>query len=251
MPIPDENPDDSSHSVGIDAVTNEIVENEPRVREEIVEKLQGEATATDPVSAPSESPATPTNTSRQTVDSFNPEIHETNGDGTPRLTKDGKYRRKRGRKGASNPQATVIDPPTPKPSVDYRGLAAFLCTVGFSATEKALGEHWKPLPEERQQIESATAKYAESQGWDDLPPGIVLLIAVGMYAMPRIPHPETKARLSRIGQSLGIIKVKPVSPTQSTYAVMKENGIHMPNGEIRKPPFVPENTDPLSQFNKG
>jgi hypothetical protein len=194
------------------------VSSEPTVREEIVSKLEtesqteptaegvpapvptaatGSASAVDLFGAPSapSSPAPSSGTDRV----FDPAIHC----GMDKKNRDGTYRRKPGRK----PQAEVAAANRAK--VDYRGMADFLSTLLFNSTQSALGKEWEPSQSEREQINKYAALYMESQGYDDIPPGIALCLAVGMYAVPRFAMPETKARLRSFGENVGLVKRKP------------------------------------------
>jgi hypothetical protein len=62
----------------------------------------------------------------------------------------------------------------------------------------ALGSEWKPTPEEMNELTKSFTIYCRSKNFPDLPPGIVLLGAVAMYALPRLSMPETKSRLQAI-----------------------------------------------------
>ena len=96
-------------------------------------------------------------------------------------------KRKRGRpKGSRN--VTTTEPAAPPKPVDRASLVRSVESV-FAVTAAALsaglGEHWQPAAEEKIMIAESGADYMISQGWGDFPPGVVLILALSMYALPR------------------------------------------------------------------
>lgn len=198
-----------------------VVDAEPSPREDVINAINSKTVEPDnTANGGNESNYGANPIGNQSGDIFNPAIHESNPDGTPRLTADGKYRKKRGRKSGTNnssnakpasgnPNTTNATDGNPQTSVDYTGMAAMICTVTFGTLSMALGEHWKPSQAEADQIQQQTAKVMEHYGMSDIPPVVGLCIVVGIYAIPRALHPETKKHL----QQLGVIAPdrKPVS----------------------------------------
>ncbi len=217
----------SGESVSASALVSDTVENAPGVREEIVSELQKPI---PDMPGQSTMPFAEGNSNGQYVNTagnasvsperFDPTIHEVDATGNPRLTVDGKFRRKRGRRsgssvssGGSNPATGGISGATHNPA-NVRATAVFFCGIMFGGLEATLGKQWEPAREERESIETATAVYCEANNIGDLPPGIMLAVAVGAYAIPRMFHPETKERLTMLGISLGFVKPKPVPPPE-------------------------------------
>ncbi len=58
-------------------------------------------------------------------------------------------------------------------------------------------DEWKPTESEHRTLTSATARFMESRNLDDLPPGVALVIAAALYAIPRMVAKEkTRGKLS-------------------------------------------------------
>jgi len=130
-----------------------------------------------------DSQATPASVTDTAGAVFNPAIHEAMPDGTPRKTIGGKFRRKRGG-GGLRPSAPVV-------SLDVaKEAATSICDFLFVTCKGVFGEHWEPSPGERAQIHTAATRCAIAWGLD-LPPGLALTIAVGVYALPRAFDPRT------------------------------------------------------------
>lgn len=144
---------------------------------------------------------------------FDPSIHATDSKtGEPSLTKNGKLRRRPGRKSGSGQgtQSTLGKPSQPlgadqsKPDsiAQARATGTFaagaLITLGMALG----GEEWKPVKtaekDERAFLESAFGDYFVAKGMTDIPPGIALTIAIGAYVGPRLTMPRTQSRMERL-----------------------------------------------------
>lgn len=220
----------------------DIVEHEPKVREEIIANLQSDSRKNDEVSTNGDavSPADssdlfggntnaetatgPTPTPMGSGETFDPSIHEVNADGTPRLTKDGKPRRKRGRKGSGNAGGSRSSvsgdgstvPPVGTVTVDYNNLATITCNLFFTGTTSFLGKAWEPSQAEVVSIHSSTKRFLEHYQIEDIPPGLALVLAVGVYAIPRLNDDETKRNIRRYARSLGFNVGIPEPTTNQT-----------------------------------
>lgn len=98
------------------------------------------------------------------------------------------------------PQKRGRKPKPVGPPVDYGKLANVMFDMGVGLLTTGFGPEWQPEnPDERQMIIDPLATYLESQGFTDLPPGVVLSIVVIAYSAKRIHHPNTKAKLVKIG----------------------------------------------------
>ena len=147
---------------------------------------------------------------------FDPSIHASNKDGTPKFKADGSFALKRGRKpgGAisdplpatgANPEATAqspsnIDTSKPEaPKVDYTGLGKVYAGLFIGAGVGLIGAEWNPVDaDERKRLETAFSMYTKSTNAVDLPPGWALLFALGIYSANRLPHPNTQSKLSKL-----------------------------------------------------
>ena len=58
-------------------------------------------------------------------------------------------------------------------------------------------DEWKPTEAEHKTLTGATARYMESRNLDDLPPGVALVIAAALYAIPRlVAREKTRGKMS-------------------------------------------------------
>lgn len=138
--------------------------------------------------------------------SFNPDLHEVDADGNPRLTTSGKLRRKRGNKSGSkiNGENEPLNIPG-KPGAVSPSLEAAKATAGaiFTLGTTIGGDEWQPINDpqsgtnEYANMVDVWNEYYKSKGVKDIPPGIALSIAVIGYVTPRLFMPKTKSRLSR------------------------------------------------------
>lgn len=162
----------------------------------------------------------------KTYDGFDPSIHATNKDGTPKFRADGKtFALKRGRKpgdhipsplpdavsGDVAQSASNIDMSKPSaapvpPKVDYTGLGKVYAGLFVSAGVGLIGEEWAPQDnDERKNLETAFAMYAKSTNAVDLPPGWALVFALGIYSAKRLPHPNTRGKLEKLKDKAKLI----------------------------------------------
>lgn len=126
---------------------------------------------------------------------FDPSIHVTNEDGSPKLTKHGRFRHRPGRKSGSS--STDNDAPERDPNLTLAAETA--ATLYIQSGVLLFGHEWLPNPEkmEREQLVAAFEAYFEAKGVIDIPPGVALAIALFGYAAPRLYMPETQTRLQR------------------------------------------------------
>lgn len=155
---------------------------------------------------------------------FDPAIHATNADGTPKLTANGKLRKRPGRKsgdsvGVSSKSRLGGIPGASAPVTSAEGITheqrAQARAAGVSAANALItlgvalgGDEWQPIVnheqgiDERAQLENAFGAYFEAKGLRDIPPGVALTIAVGAYALPRFTRPKTQKRVSTLKEKL-------------------------------------------------
>lgn len=139
---------------------------------------------------------------------FDPAVHATNPDGSPRMKKGGGYAMKRGRKSgdpaaATAPRTSTISSANPSDEVrignDQAALMLAGMTVGVCTT--LLGTEWMvTAATEKKGLVDATRAYLDATGGMDMSPGTALVLSWGgAYAFPRLALPETQSRLARFG----------------------------------------------------
>lgn len=127
-------------------------------------------------------------------ESFNPEIHCVNPDGSPKLTPTGKFRRKRGKKNAS-PTPSLVD-------VDHSRMAnakaaaqvSIACT--FVAGQIAFGPEGAPQDNEPAEMEAAyTQFYYLSEKPVQIPPWLPVVMVTAVYAAKRMAQEKPRSRV--------------------------------------------------------
>lgn len=157
---------------------------------------------------------------------FNPAIHAVNADGSPRKTVGGAYALKRGKKSAN--AATGAAGTTSANPAHSKGIVVPGTAAGMSAKEQASrtggaqaanlflmcavaigGDEWHPRKDdkigldEKVMLETVFGDYFAAKQWEDLPPGLALIAAVGMFSMQRFAMPKTQTRLQKLRGWMG------------------------------------------------
>lgn len=215
----------------LESLTDELTENAPTVNETIVSSVLsenntenssgegvGESVSPTPV-ASNPAPSTPIGPKDASGEVFNPALHCTMEDGvTPRYTAKGNFRRRRGAANTSS-----VSPATTAQMVDYGATGQMLAGLFFGLTTGTLGPDWEPSNDERTQITQATIRYCEANAVEDLPPNIALVLAVSIYAIPRINLPSTKERFALL------LGRKPKNKPNNAYNNTGDDGIRENN----------------------
>lgn len=154
---------------------------------------------------------------------FDPAIHATNPDGSPRLKVDGTYARKRGRGGRKSgddsgsadlftnvsretmadvpretPQTDPAQPsPTAAPTVTSQQTATMLVLASTTVLARLIGPEWAAEKDELKSLTTATKIYFDSKGGVQMSPELGLFLAVSMYAVPRAAHENTRSKLGK------------------------------------------------------
>lgn len=120
--------------------------------------------------------------------SFDAGLHCVNEDGTPTLTKTGKFRKKKG---------GVVS--GPQPNVQMAFSASLATVYAIEMLGSAIGgDEWKPENAEHEMMVAAWQDYYAVSGMSGPPPFLGIIIATGCYALPRLTKPVTVSRLGRM-----------------------------------------------------
>jgi hypothetical protein len=160
---------------------------------------------------------------------FDPDKHVVDDNGHPKLTGKGKLRKKRGRKAGSlattNAAQTaqkVAVSEKEKFRVVGAGAANALISVGLMLG----GEDFAPIQnqhiDEKANLESAFAQWAETQDVDDIPPNLALTIVLGSYFLPRMTMPKQVSKLRLMKEWFKMKFFKRPKVAKSTFDPNKE-----------------------------
>lgn len=152
------------------------------------------------------------------LEDFDPTRHAVDKNGSPILTRAGAFAKKRGRKSMADSAPALsasavgnVPQTTNAPSIDgakvgtpalqaakLNAAAAMSTNLLFNIAVNFFGPEWEPQKDEPKMINTAFRDYYEANGYVDLPPGAALVLAIGIYALPRFKHENTRGKLSRI-----------------------------------------------------
>lgn len=205
MSVPGEAAKDSPDITA--SIVGEHIEREPLVDDELADRIvarldetdgtdpegaveqgEGNAPPTSPAPAPSGGPTD----SEGTV--FNPRIHYLDENGKPKKTATGKFRKRR----KDSPMPTETSQTQAAGLPDPKQSAELVISVGESVAVASLGELWTMKEPEKAFLGASLERYFAASGTPDVPPGWLLIAAIGLYALPRIMHPETQARIGKL-----------------------------------------------------
>lgn len=199
---------------------------DPEAQEKIDEKSEPETAGE--IFVPRETPhdlSAHVQQSAQTYLNFDPTIHATNADGSPKYKADGSYALKRGRK-AGGQNSTLQSPAQEKvpdalpgvgtgasdtpaeavKKVDFNQLGKVYAGLFFGATASVIGPEWLPADnDEKKRVETAFSVWAKANDASDLPPGWALVITLGMYSVARLQHQNTKSKFDKLKEKAFLI----------------------------------------------
>lgn len=150
----------------------------------------------------------------KSYEGFDPQIHASGADGSPVYRADGSFAKKRGRKaGKGEPLpspgevlnrqqvAPLAPPPEPeKPRLPPEAAARMMTNVLINSCVMIFGKEWEPEDKnESDGLKNAFKDYFDASGSPDIPPGFILVAALGTYAAPRIRHENTMSKIRNIG----------------------------------------------------
>lgn len=128
---------------------------------------------------------------------FNPSIHSTNKAGEPSLTSTGKFRMKKRPKPG---ELTESD-------IERKTVAAMSANIFIGVGVSIFGDEWKPEitkdMNEAENLTNAFDVYYAAAGVVNLPPSVILISALGMYSIKRIPKTSTKTKLKTLRFYIG------------------------------------------------
>lgn len=141
---------------------------------------------------------------------FDPSVHASNPDGTPKLRGDGTYQKKRGRKpGQKSAGGLIATTGATVDKISNEEAARQMCNAAITAAVGLIGPEW--APENKQESEGlvlAVKNYFDAKGQVDLPPEAGLVIAVVAYSGKRfMEHENTRQKVGRfVGEAWRKVK---------------------------------------------
>lgn len=193
-----------SKATGVEQIANELVNEQPEVSAFVDEQEE----KPEPDQGPDHS-----NLTDKYGRAFDPEIHVTNDDGSPRINKgDGHVTIKKWIKRPvtaskvkkPRPKSEKPEPkPEPKPFMPPGIAGKVAADITFTIGVAVGGREWAPMKNDEMGVDElsfmqdAYANYFEAMGITDVPPGWVLVIALSSYVAPRLVLPKTQTRFSR------------------------------------------------------
>jgi hypothetical protein len=148
---------------------------------------------------------------------FDPALHEVDGNGKARITKQNKLTIKRGNNGGVNRTSTAIIPPDPAEAAKLAEQAKLeaLALVDFALMlpRGVFGDEWKPQDDERQNLANSWAPLVQQWGASGPPPWAMALMGTAAFAAPRLRKPKTAEKIKgAFGWVKGMFAPKAVAP---------------------------------------
>lgn len=98
----------------------------------------------------------------------------------------------------SKPVAAVV---AASVKADNLPVAKQIVNVGINLSVRFFGDEWKPVDkDEAMNVAFAFRDYFDARGVPQMPPEVVLLLAISAYAAPRLNHDNTRKKLQRMFQ---------------------------------------------------
>lgn len=139
---------------------------------------------------------------------FDPEFHQTDAEGKPKLTKAGNIAKKRGKKSAKTKSILGKKNPTVNQQVGVSENHKMLGKTAAAATVTCgmalFGQSFAPrqIPEEgideMKTLTQVWGDWFKANNMEDLPPNTALAIGLAFYALPRFAEPEPRQRLKSL-----------------------------------------------------
>lgn len=96
------------------------------------------------------------------------------------------------------PPLQPVAPKKPTRPVEYENLGRMAAGYWFGVGETLLGEDWKPNGTEEKQIPEAFTAYFRANEIGDIPPGVALCLALGVYTVTRVNKPSIRERFAHM-----------------------------------------------------
>lgn len=135
-------------------------------------------------------------------EAFNPDLHESSK-GSPRMTKGGKFHRKRSVKKSD--ESVIQTGDLSAKEIMYRTTAQTAAGLFVTSGLVLFGDEWQPkrvqineqgdIFDEMANLNNALYEYIKTTNQNELDPRLMLMVALGGYALPRFTQPKTKGRL--------------------------------------------------------
>lgn len=197
---------------GLSDISGELIETMPDVSDETVASAEADKEAVEGHKS------SWSHLRDRDGNSFDPDHHQTNDDGTPKTGKGDYLLKRRGRKkgsGNSHHSSVVSRPGQGAQGMQDSGQNANQTAAALESGRAAAnlvfavgmaigGEEWQPIKDskhgldEKLQLESAFGQYFLATGKTDIPPGWALTISLGSYALPRLAMPKTQTRAKSV-----------------------------------------------------
>lgn len=135
---------------------------------------------------------------------FDPDKHASNADGSPRYTANGTFAKKRGRKGGASVKSSLGTASASSTQNSGHQLGVQVAGLIFTAGQMFGGDEWAPKqdPEsgtgEFEIMASTWGKYLEAKNMTDIPPGVLVAFVMLSYIGPRLFMPKTKNKIGKI-----------------------------------------------------
>lgn len=185
----------------LDEISEQLSDSMPEVSDFAVEEAeeQERKNQADIENPPSDTNGNPTDKNGNT---YNPETHEI----SPLTGKAIKKRKGGVKKSVVNPTNSAKVSPAQaaqaQNQAEARATGKFAAALLVTTCMGVFGDEFKPeKSKERDEfafLENAFADYFEATGRKDLPPGMVLTVAIGSYVGPRFTMPKTQSRIGAI-----------------------------------------------------
>jgi hypothetical protein len=132
---------------------------------------------------------------------FDPNVHATDKDGRPILTTTGRFK-KVSRAGGPSINIPVNESVQETVSRDSQTVAVTVVGMFIQCGYAFVGDEWLPEKskdfDEEKNLINVTAKYCDSIGLRDLPPGLVCATAFIAYGLRRVTRPKTKTVVQKL-----------------------------------------------------
>lgn len=208
----------------IDSAADDALSRMPQAQEGFAgpnNEGAADAVDADSSSAPAATPASGDLDSAGVA--WDSKIHATGRDGKGVKTAQGTWRKKRqsrvagATKDTPAPSGSPQNPGAPpqlteaqKAQCMQAGIVVAECI--FQTAQAFGGKEWEPRAkpiDERANMHGAWGHYFIAKGITDMPPGLVLCVALGGYMLPRLTNsgnefPETRTRMQRLREWVGV-----------------------------------------------